>query len=140
MNGWKTCLGGLSALAIVVVPSFPRAQEPAKAPTYPHVVTGEDLAAHFQGNWSVNGATSKATPVTFFNNSDGTVRIRGHNTSRVPDGFGNRQVKAAQNQVCLDFTTTSWRGATGCYRLVETEPKAYSLRSVKGSYRIEYRR
>jgi hypothetical protein len=132
------CNAIVALLAVVLLPVCVHAQEPAKAPTYPHRVTGQELAAHFRGDWSVNGATSKATPITFFNNSDGTFRIRAHNTATVPDGFGNREVKTDKNQVCLNVQTTSWRGAGGCYRLVETEPKAFSL--VRGSYRIDYRR
>ena len=127
----------LCALAFVVLPLQAFAQEKA-AQTYPHRLTGEELAAHFQGTWSASGATSKATPIAFFNNSDGTFRIRSQNTSRVPDGFGKREVKTDKNQVCLDVQTTSWRGLAGCYRLVENEPKAFSL--VRGSYRIDYRR
>jgi hypothetical protein len=133
---WQICL-----LATCLVPSLALAQDDGKKPGpdgYPRQITGKELAAHFEGTWSVNGATSKGTPITFFSNADGTVRIRGHVTSRTPDGFGTREVKTDKNRVCLNFTTTSWRGATGCYRLIETEPKAYSLRA--GSYRIEYRR
>jgi len=121
--------------AIVVLPNCVHAQDTA---TYPRRITGEELTAHFQAKWSASGATSKANPVNFYNNADGTFRIRQNSTSRVPDGFGNREIKTESNQVCLNVTTTTWRGITGCYRLVETEPKAFSL--VKGSYRIDYRR
>ena len=125
----------LCVLAIALSASLAQAEEPHA--TYPHRLTGEELKAHFQGTWSVSGATSKATPIAFFNNSDGTFRIRSLNTSTTPDGFGKRNV-TDKNQVCLNVQTTSWRGIAGCYRLVENEPKAFSL--VKGSYRIDYRR
>jgi hypothetical protein len=133
MRAWKPC-----ALAIALAASLAQAQEPEKTATYPRRVKGEELAAHFQGNWSVNGFTSTANRIAFFNSSDGSVRIRQQTTSRVPDGFGTREVKTDKNQVCLNITTTTWRGITGCYRLEETEPKAFAL--VRGSYRIEYRR
>ena len=121
--------------AIVVLPNCVHAQDTA---TYPRRITGEELKAHFKETWAVNGATSTARPITLYNDADGSFRIRSPTTSRVPDGFGKREVKTETNQVCLDMQTTSWRGFAGCYRLVETEPKAYSL--VRGSYHIDYRR
>ena len=130
MRAWKLC-----ALAIAL--SAPLAQAQEKTATYPHRLTGEELKAHFQGTWSASGATSKATPIAFFNNSEGTFRIKSLNTATVPDGFGKREV-TDKNQVCLNVQTTSWRGIGGCYRLVENEPKSFSL--VRGSYRIDYRR
>jgi len=123
-------------LVIFLLPWQTFAQDKDKG-AFPRRIKGEELTAHFKETWSVNGSTSKATPITFFNNADGTFRIRSHNTSRVPDGFGKREV-TDKNQVCLNVQTTSWRGIAGCYRLVETEPKAFSL--VRGSYRIDYRR
>src|SRR5262245_39816167 len=132
MREWKLC-----ALAIALSASLAQAQEPGKSVTYPHRLTGEKAKAHFQETWSASGATSKATPINFYSNSNGTFRIKSNNTSRTPDGFGKREV-TEKNQVCLDVQTTTWRGIAGCYRLVETEPKAFSL--VKGSYRIDYRR
>jgi hypothetical protein len=136
MDRLKSRASAVCLLAIVFLPWQVCAQE-KKTQAYPHRLTGEELKTHFQGTWTVNGATSKATPITFFNSSDGTFRIKSHNTATVPDGFGKREV-TEKNQVCLNVQTTSWRGIAGCYRLVETEPKAFSL--VRGSYRIDYRR
>ena len=127
----------LYVLAITLSAALAQAQEPQKAATYPHRLTGEELKAHFKETWSASGATSKARPIAFFNNSDGTFRIRSLDTSRAPDGFGKREI-TDKDQVCLNVQTTSWRGIAGCYRLVENEPRAFSL--VKGSYRIDYRR
>jgi len=132
MRTWK-----LSALGIAFLAALAQAQEPEKAATYPRRLTGEALKAHFQGTWSANGATSKARPIALFNNSNGTFRIRSLDTSRAPDGFGKREI-TDKDQVCLNVQTTSWRGIAGCYRLVENEPRAFSL--VKGSYWIDYRR
>jgi hypothetical protein len=136
MNGWRNCRIGL--LALVLVTPHGLAQESAKGATYPHRLTGEELAAHFRGDWSADGTTNRGNRVAIFNNSDGTLGIRQNMTGRASPALAARTIDAEKSQVCLDFGTSDWRTASGCYRLLETEPKAYALR--RGNYEIAYRR
>jgi hypothetical protein len=125
------------ALAIAVLPWLAHAQE-AKAP-YPKRLTGPELEAHFKDTWSADALTSRASRVTIYNNSDGTIQLQQHNAMASP-AMGTRKIKNEQGQVCLDMGTSIWRGATDCYRVVQTEAQVYSMRSVTNNFRFDYRR
>ena len=103
MSRWRTCL---CTLAIVVAPSLPRAQEPVKAPAFPHRLTGAELEAHFKGNWTTNAMTSRASMVTVYNNSDETLGLQQHNSGRASIALATRTVKVDEERVCLDFGTS----------------------------------
>jgi hypothetical protein len=126
------------ALAIAVLPWLAHAQE-AKAP-YPKRLTGPELDAHFKDTWSADAQTSRASRVAIYNNSDGTIQLQAQNVGRASPAMGTRKIRSEEGQVCLDMGTTVWRGATDCYRVVQTDAQSYSMRSVTNKFRLDYRR
>ena len=127
----------LCALAIALSASLAQAQEPEK--TYPRRMSGAEIETHFKEIWSADGVTSRANRVNMYNNADGTFTLHS-NMGTSQNSIGKRTIKVDEGQVCLDMGTTVWRGATDCYRVFQTGPNAYSMRSVSNNFRFDYRR
>ena len=129
----------LTFALVVAVFSWPAHAQEAAKPPYPKRLTGAEVEAHFKPTWSADGTTSRGTRVNIYNDP-GTLQLLTPNVGRASPAMGTKKVNADEGQVCLDFGTTVWRGATDCYTVVQTDAQSYSMRSVTTKFRIDYSR
>jgi len=97
---------------------------------------GEDLRTHFVSLGSIAGTTPSGASIRLNINVDGTMDIR--NVDKGGFTTGSYEVRDSDNQICFVVNAQRWKMMQVCYRLYETEPKKYVMRSTSDNYYFSY--
>lgn len=106
----------------------------ASAPSYPRVLRGQEIAAHFarHGEMSANSSTRP-----FKLRVAGSTATRDCPSCNVVSDSARVAIKSAEDRVCMTWSRVTYP-ASGCFQVVQTGTSSFELREDSGRVAVAY--